>query len=57
MAISKVAIVGTGVMGEGMINSLLTAGIESSAISIKDKRTERVDELVKKYGVTSGHIH
>jgi len=57
MAISKVAIVGTGVMGEGMINSLLTAGIESGSISIRDKRTERVDELVKKYGVTSGHIH
>ena len=57
MAISKVAIVGTGVMGEGMINSLLTAGIESNAIVIRDKRTERVDKLVKKYWVTSGHIH
>jgi len=57
MAISKVAIVGTGVMGEGMINSLVTAGIESGAILIRDKRTERVDELVRKYGVTSGHIH
>jgi len=44
-------------MGEGMINSLLTAGIKSSAIVIRDRRTERVDELVRKYGVTSGHIH
>jgi len=57
MTISKVGIVGTGIIGEGMINSLLTTGIESSAIVIRDKRTERVDELVKKYGVTSGHIH
>jgi len=57
MVISKVAIVGTGVMGEGMINSLLTAGIKSNAIVIRDKRAERVDELVRKYGVTSGHIH
>jgi len=56
MTISKVAIVGTGVMGEGMINSLLTAGIESGAISIRDKRIARVDELVNKYGVISGHI-
>ena len=57
MAISKVAIVGNGVMGEGMINSLLTAGIKSSEIVIKDKRAERVDELVRNYGVISGHIH
>jgi len=57
MAFSKIAIVGAGVMGEGVINSLLTAGIKSNAIVIRDKRTERVDELVKKYGVISGHIH
>jgi pyrroline-5-carboxylate reductase len=56
MTISRVAIVGVGIMGEGMINSLRTAGIESGAISIRDKRAERVDELVRKYGVTSGHI-
>ena len=49
MVISKVAIVGTGVMGEGIINSLLKAGTKPNSIVIREKRVERVHELVAKY--------
>ena len=56
MTISRVAIVGVGVMGEGMIKSLVAAGVESSAISIIDKREERVDELIERYQVTGRSI-
>ena len=56
MTITKVAIVGAGVMGEGMINSLLKSGFVSKAILIKDKRPQRVQELEESYGVKSGNI-
>ena len=56
MKISKVAIVGTGVMGEGIINSFLKAGAKPNSIVIRDKRTERVQELVSRYGLTSGSL-
>jgi pyrroline-5-carboxylate reductase len=56
MTISKVAIVGAGVMGEGMINSLLAAGIEPSSIVIRDKRAERIDDLCGKFSVNSGQL-
>jgi pyrroline-5-carboxylate reductase len=56
MPICKVAIIGAGIMGEGMINSLLAAGVDSSAIVVREKRAERIIELVEKYGVTSGHV-
>ena len=56
MTIKNVAIVGAGVMGEGIINSLLKAGVSSKAILIRDKRTERVQELKASYGVNEGSI-
>lgn len=56
MTISKVAIVGTGVMGEGIINSLLKAGTKPNSIVIRDKRAERVQELVSKYGLNAESI-
>ena len=49
--ISKVAIVGAGVMGEAMIHALNRLGINSSKIIIREKRAERERELVEKYGV------
>ena len=51
MAISKVAIVGAGVMGEAMIHALHRIGVKASEITIKEKRSEREQELVTKYGV------
>ena len=56
MSISRVAIIGAGIMGEGMINSLLAAGIEPSSIVLRDKRAERIDDLVGKFNVNSGHF-
>jgi pyrroline-5-carboxylate reductase len=56
MIISKVAIVGTGVMGEGIINSLIKVGIKPNSIVIRDKRADRVQELVSSYGLTSGSL-
>ena len=51
---SKVAIVGAGVMGEAMIHALNRLGINGSEIIIREKRAEREQELVEKYGVKSG---
>jgi pyrroline-5-carboxylate reductase len=56
MIISKVAIVGTGVMGESIINSLLKVGTKPNSIVIRDKRSDRVQELVSSYGLTSGSL-
>ena len=56
MIISKVAIVGTGVMGEGIINSLIKVGIKPNSIVTRDKRADRVQELVSSYGLTSGSL-
>ena len=50
------AIIGAGVMGEAMISALLRIGFEPSAITIREKREERVRELTDKYGVTEGSI-
>ena len=54
---AKVAIVGAGVMGEAMINALNRIGLESSQITIREKRQEREVELIGKYGVGSGSLN
>ena len=56
MAISKVAIVGAGVMGEAMIHALNRIGLKSPEITIREKRKEREEELIEKYGVESGSL-
>ena len=43
-------------MGEAMISALLRIGFAPSAITIREKREERVQELIDKYGVTEGSI-
>ena len=53
---AKVAIVGAGVMGEAMIHALNRIGLESSQITIREKRQEREVELKGKYGVGSGSL-
>jgi pyrroline-5-carboxylate reductase len=56
LEISKVAIVGAGVMGEAMIRALNRLGINGSEIIIREKRAERERELVEKYGVKNGSL-
>jgi pyrroline-5-carboxylate reductase len=56
MTFPRVAIVGAGVMGEGMINALLKSGLEPNSIVIRDKRGERVQELIYKYGLAAGTL-
>jgi pyrroline-5-carboxylate reductase len=56
LEISKVAIVGAGVMGEAMIHALNRLGINGSEIIIREKRAERKRELVEKYGVKNSSL-
>jgi len=51
MSFSKVGVVGTGVIGEALIGSLLRIGIPKESILIAEKRDERKDEILEKYGV------
>lgn len=52
MSFSKVGIVGTGVIGEALIGSLMRFGIPKDSILISEKRDERKDEILQKYGVS-----
>jgi pyrroline-5-carboxylate reductase len=54
--VTKVAIVGAGVMGEAMIHALNRLGINCSEITIREKRVERERELIEKYGVKSDSL-
>jgi pyrroline-5-carboxylate reductase len=56
MSISRVAVVGVGVMGEAMIHSLNRIGISNVNITIKEKRTERESELINRLGVKRGPV-
>jgi pyrroline-5-carboxylate reductase len=56
MSISRVAVVGVGVMGEAMIHSLNRIGISHTNISIKEKRAKRESELINKLGVNRGSV-
>jgi pyrroline-5-carboxylate reductase len=56
MSISRVAVVGVGVMGEAMIHSLNRIGISHANITIKEKRTERESDLINRLGVKRGSI-
>lgn len=47
----SLAIIGAGAMGEAIIAGLIKAGFDASDIGIIEKRTERADELVARYGV------
>lgn len=51
MSFSKVGVVGTGVIGEALIGSLLRFGIPKDSILISEKRDERKGEILQKYGV------
>jgi pyrroline-5-carboxylate reductase len=51
MAFSKIGIIGTGVIGESLIDVLLRSGLSKDSLFIAEKRGERRDEIIKKYGV------
>lgn len=48
---STIAILGAGVMGEALLSGLLRAGWASNDIVITDRRSERCQEILEKYGV------
>jgi pyrroline-5-carboxylate reductase len=50
----SVGIYGAGIMGEALIQGLITFGIAPSAITISDKRAEREVELQNKYSIKIG---
>ena len=52
MSFSKVGIVGTGIIGEALIEVLLRSGLLKESIFIAEKRQERRDEISSKYGVS-----
>lgn len=56
MAFSRAAIIGAGVMGEAMIHALHRLGLQSPQITIREKRADRAQELLNKYGVSDGSL-
>ena len=52
MSFSKVGIVGTGIIGEALIEVLLRSGLTRESLFIAEKRQERRDEIINKYGVS-----
>jgi pyrroline-5-carboxylate reductase len=52
MSFSKVGIVGTGIIGEALIEVLLRSGLSRESLFIAEKRQERRDEIINKYGVS-----
>jgi len=47
----KIGVIGAGVMGEALISALIASGVTPGSISISEKRADRADELVARYGV------
>jgi pyrroline-5-carboxylate reductase len=52
MSFSKVGLVGTGIIGEALIEVLLRSGLSQGSLFIAEKRQERRDEIINKYGVS-----
>ncbi len=48
---ATIAVIGAGVMGEALLNALITSGINPRAITVSEKRETRAIELRDKYGV------
>ena len=49
----KVGLIGAGIMGEALISALTTYGLNPKLITISEKRSERIEELTKKYSINS----
>ena len=52
MSFSRVGIVGTGIIGEALIEVLLRAGLSRESLFVAEKRQERIDEIINKYDVS-----
>ena len=57
MSFSKVGIVGTGIIGEALIEVLLRSGLSKESLFISEKRQERRDEIINKYGVSEIKVY
>ncbi len=51
-----IGIIGSGVIGEALLTTLITSGVSRSEIYIADKRADRVVELVTTYGVRASDV-
>jgi pyrroline-5-carboxylate reductase len=49
----KVSVVGLGIMGEVLVKMLIEAGLSQSNIAVKEKRSERLEEVKSKYKLIS----
>ena len=47
-----VGVIGAGVMGEALIAALISYGVSPELITISEKRSDRADELVSRYGIS-----
>jgi pyrroline-5-carboxylate reductase len=52
MSFSKVGLVGTGVIGEALIQVLLRSGLSKESLYIAEKRVERRNEIIAKFDVS-----
>jgi len=52
MSFSKVGIVGTGIIGEALIEVLLRSGLSKESLFIAETRQERRDEIIATFGVS-----
>jgi pyrroline-5-carboxylate reductase len=52
MSFSNVGLVGTGIIGEALIEVLLRSGLSKKSLFIAEKREERRDEVITKFGVS-----
>ena len=52
MSFSRVGIVGTGIIGEALIEVLLRSGLSRESLFVAEKRQERKDEIINKYDVS-----
>lgn len=52
-----VGVIGAGVMGEALIAALVSYGVSPELITISEKRSDRADELVARYGISVRDIH
>ena len=52
MSFSRVGIVGTGIIGEALIEVLLRSGLSKESLFVAEKRQERRNEIINKYDVS-----
>ena len=52
MSFSKVGLVGTGIIGEALIEVLLRSGLAKESLFIAEKRVERRNEIITRFDVS-----